>query len=95
MPKIVIIGGGSYTWGPTLMRDIFATPELAGSTLILHDIVQDRLDRVDALGQKMIHDFNLNFHLEKTRSLEEALLGFVHSLSVDAEPSRAAKEPSR
>lgn len=75
MPKIVIIGGGSYTWGPTFMRDIFATPELAGSTLVLHDIVQDRLDLVYALGQKMIHDFDLKFHLEKTRALEDALQG--------------------
>lgn len=75
MPKIVIIGGGSYTWGPTFMRDIFATPELTGSTLVLHDIVQDRLDLVYALGQKMIHDFDLKFHLQKTRALEDALQG--------------------
>ncbi len=75
MPKIVIIGGGSYTWGPTFMRDIFATPELAGSTLVLHDIIQDRVDLVHALGQKMIQDFNLNFRLEKTLLLEDALQG--------------------
>jgi len=75
MPKITIIGGGSYTWGPTFLRDIFATPELRGSTLVLEDLLQDRLDLVYALGQKMIEDFNLDFHLEKTLSLEEALLG--------------------
>ena len=75
MPKIAIIGGGSYTWGPTFMRDIFATPELAGSTLVLHDIAQDRMDLVYALGQKMIQEFNLNFQLKKTLSLEEALQG--------------------
>ncbi|MEY2819356.1 MAG: hypothetical protein RL275_2819 [Chloroflexota bacterium] len=75
MTKICIIGGGSYTWGPTFMRDIFATPELAGSTLVLQDIVQERVDLVYALGQKMIQDFNLNFRLEKTLSLEDALQG--------------------
>lgn len=73
MRKVVIIGGGSYTWGPTFIRDILATPELAGSTLVLHDIVQDRMDLVYALGQKMIQDFNLEFHLEKTLLLEDAL----------------------
>lgn len=57
------------------MRDIFATPELAGSTLVLQDIVQERVDLVYALGQKMIQDFNLNFRLEKTLSLEDALQG--------------------
>lgn len=75
MPKIVIIGGGSYSWGPTFMRDIFGTPELVGSTIVLQDIAQDRVDLVYALGQKMIQDFNLNFQLKKTLSLEEALQG--------------------
>jgi alpha-galactosidase len=75
MPKIVIIGGGSYSWSPTFIRDIFGTPELVGSTIVLQDIAQDRVDLVYALGQKMIQDFNLDFHLEKTLSLEEALQG--------------------
>jgi alpha-galactosidase/6-phospho-beta-glucosidase family protein len=75
MTKITILGGGSYTWGPTFMRDIFATPELAGSRLVLHDIVQNRMDLVYALGQKMIRDFTLDFHLEKTLSLDESLQG--------------------
>lgn len=75
MTKIVIIGGGSYSWGPTFMRDIFATPELKGSTIVLQDIVQDRVDLVYALGKKMLADFNLDFHLEKTLSLDEALQG--------------------
>jgi len=73
MTKIVIIGGGSYTWGPTFMRDIFGTPELNGSTIVLQDISQERVDLIYALGQKMIHDFNLDFQLEKTLSLDEAL----------------------
>ncbi len=75
MPKIVIIGGGSYTWGPTFMRDIFGTPELSGSTIVLHDIAQDRLDLVYALGKKMLDDFSLDFYVEKTLSLDEALQG--------------------
>ena len=73
MPRIVIVGGGSYTWGPTFMRDIFGTPELRSSTIVLQDIVQERVDLVHVLGQKMIQDFDLDFRLEKTLSLEEAL----------------------
>ncbi len=75
MTKITIIGGGSYTWGPTFLRDIFATPELRGATIVLHDILADRLDLVFALGQKMLADFGLDFQLEKTLSLEQALRG--------------------
>jgi len=40
MTKITIIGGGSFTWGPTFLRDIFGTSELKGSTIVLHDILQ-------------------------------------------------------
>lgn len=75
MKKITIIGGGSYTWGPTFMRDIFTTPELTGSTVVLHDIAGDRMDLVYALGKKMLHDFDLDFRLGKTLSLEDALQG--------------------
>ncbi|MDQ3006394.1 MAG: hypothetical protein M3R47_13555 [Chloroflexota bacterium] len=71
--KIVVIGGGSYTWGPTFLRDIFTTPELKGSTIVLQDIAQDRVDLVYALGKKMMDDFKLDFQLEKTLSLDEAL----------------------
>ena len=73
MTKITIIGGGSYTWGPTFLRDIFSTPELNGATIVLQDTLQERMDLIHALGQKMIQDFNLDFHLEKTLSLEDAL----------------------
>ena len=36
--KIVLIGGGSYGWTPTLVRDLVVTPELEGSTIVLDDI---------------------------------------------------------
>ncbi len=75
MAKIVIIGAGSYSWGPTFLRDIFVTPALAGSTVTLHDIDAERLALNFRLGRKMIADFGLDFRLEQTRSLDEALSG--------------------
>lgn len=75
MSKIVLIGGGSPTWGPTFVRDLLATPELAGSTIVLHDLAPERLDRVHALGTRLITAFGLDFHLEKTLVLSEALTG--------------------
>ena len=53
MTKIVV-SGGSYTWGTTFLRDIFATLELKGSTIVLQDIVQDRVDLIYALAKKMM-----------------------------------------
>jgi len=75
MTRIVLIGGGSPTWGPTFVRDLLATPELAGSTIVLHDLAPERLDRVHALGTRLITAFGLDFHLEKTLVLPEALTG--------------------
>jgi alpha-galactosidase len=73
--RIVIIGGGSFTWGPTFLRDIFSIPELYGSRLVLHDIDPTSLNLVYTLGLKMLADFALPFQLEKTLSLDEALIG--------------------
>jgi alpha-galactosidase len=36
--KVVIIGGGSYTWTPTLAGDLFLKKGLCGSELVLVDI---------------------------------------------------------
>ena len=73
MPKIVIIGGGSYTWGPTFLRDILTIPELGGSTIVLEDLDPSRMGLVHQLGQKMLADFQLDYHLEQTSSLDQAL----------------------
>jgi alpha-galactosidase len=73
--KIVIIGAGSYSWGPTFLRDIFITDALKGSTITLHDIDAERLDLIFQLGQKMLADNKLNFSIEQTLVLDEALAG--------------------
>jgi len=71
--KIAIIGAGSYSWGPTFLRDILITEELKGSAITLHDIDAERLDLNFRLGQKMLADFNLDFSIEQTIVLDEAL----------------------
>lgn len=75
MNKITLIGGGSYTWAPAFLRDIFTTPELRGCTVTLEDINPQRMELVYQLGQKMLADFNLDFQLEQTNSLDRSLEG--------------------
>jgi len=53
-PKIVIIGGGSYSWGLQFIRDIAITPELSGSEIVLHDLNPEPLELVFALGEKIL-----------------------------------------
>jgi alpha-galactosidase/6-phospho-beta-glucosidase family protein len=72
-PKIVIIGGGSYQWGPTFLRDIFIHPLLQGSTVVLHDIDPEPLDLIFSLGQRIISILGCDFTLLKTLDLNEAL----------------------
>ena len=36
--KIAIIGGGSYGWTFTIVRDLVVTGDLEGSTIVLEDI---------------------------------------------------------
>jgi alpha-galactosidase/6-phospho-beta-glucosidase family protein len=74
-PKIVIIGGGSYGWGPTFLRDIFIHPQLQGSRVVLHDIDPEPLDLIYQFGSQLIAAHRVDFHLERTLSLDEALTG--------------------
>lgn len=73
--KIVIIGGGSYSWGPTIIRDIIVTEDLKGSKIVLQDIDPDPLTLIYTLGRKMIEENDLEFEIEKTTELDEALKG--------------------
>jgi len=73
--KIVIIGGGSYTWTHTIARDILVKKFLSGSELRLHDIDRKALDENTALVKKMAGKAGTNFKITKTLGLEKALKG--------------------
>ncbi len=73
--RIALIGGGSYAWGPLFIRDIVCTPELSGSTLVLHDIDPKALDLLYTLGCKMVRHGDRPFVLERTLHQDEALEG--------------------
>ena len=53
-PKITIVGGGSYSWGPLFVRDLLVAPALQDATIVLHDIDLHALEVVHALGNKMV-----------------------------------------
>lgn len=74
-PKITIIGGGSQSWGPSFLRDIFREDDLRGATITLHDIDAGALDIVFRIGQKLKAVKNYDCKLEKTLDLVEAITG--------------------
>ncbi|MHA2239143.1 MAG: family 4 glycosyl hydrolase, partial [Candidatus Hodarchaeales archaeon] len=44
--KIVLIGAGSAAFGPPTLMDLFQSKVLPGSTVVLHDINEEKLNRI-------------------------------------------------
>jgi alpha-galactosidase/6-phospho-beta-glucosidase family protein len=72
-PKIALVGGGSYQWGPKIILDVALKPELRGGTLVLHDINGEALDDLFDWGEKALNQADADLLLEKTLRIEDAL----------------------
>lgn len=72
--KISIIGAGSAIFSLNIIRDICLTPKLAGSTLCLMDVNQQRLDNIFLLCKRYSEEIGFQLDLRSTTSTEEALL---------------------
>ena len=55
-PKIAMIGAGSVVFCKTLMSDIMATPELAGSEFALMSRTEPKLRRMEAFANRMLKE---------------------------------------
>lgn len=71
--RIVIVGGGSYGWGPTIIRDIAVTEHLAGCHIVLEDIDPEPLEILYPLGQKIVEAAGTGCTIEATTDQKEAL----------------------
>jgi alpha-galactosidase/6-phospho-beta-glucosidase family protein len=71
-PKITIVGGGSYSWGPLFVRDLLIAPALQEAEIVLHDVDVLALETMYSLGQTMIRRLGRG-HVERTPDLEAAL----------------------
>jgi len=70
---IVLIGAGSATFGFGTLGDIFKSQVLPGSSIILHDINAQRLNKVEKIARQYIQENNLPYTLSATTSRQEAL----------------------
>src|SRR4051794_24146812 len=73
-PKITIVGGGSYSWGPLFMRDLLVAPALQDARIVLQDVDPHALDTVYALGAEMVQRRGQGC-VEGTLDLDDALRG--------------------
>jgi alpha-galactosidase len=73
--KIVIVGGGSFQWVPTLTTDIALTPSLRGAELVLEDIDASRLARTAPVVEHVSALTGAGFSVRTTTDLRDALGG--------------------
>jgi alpha-galactosidase len=73
--KTVFIGGGSFHWGPGIIRDFLVTPELSGSTLVLHDIDHEAAERNLRIAELLRERAGAEFELEVVDDRRSALEG--------------------
>ncbi|NOZ29486.1 MAG: hypothetical protein GXP39_15735 [Chloroflexi bacterium] len=73
--KITIIGGGSSTFVPQLMRLFIGSEVLAGSTITLMDIDSHRLEVMDRLCRILVEREGADLTIESTTNQRESLVG--------------------
>jgi len=74
MSKITIIGGGSSTFTPVLMRLFIESEVLSGSTITLMDIDARRLKIMDALSKQLVKKSGADLKVESTTNQRESLV---------------------
>ena len=75
MARIVFIGAGSTVFARNLMGDILSFPELSSSTIVLHDINEERLRTSEIVGHKIIETLGVSGTIEATTDRRAALAG--------------------
>ena len=65
-PKIVMVGGGSYNWGPSLLSDLVQAPEMEGSEVVLLDPDLQAAAEIRAVAERYAAVFGKTFHLRVT-----------------------------
>ncbi|MBA7675333.1 Alpha-glucosidase [subsurface metagenome] len=73
--RIVLIGAGSTSFGPSMLTDIFSSDVLQGSTIILHDIDKEKLEIIYDLIIDENEKLRKNFIIERTINRQKSLKG--------------------
>jgi alpha-galactosidase len=81
-PRIVFIGAGSTVFARNLMGDILSYPELSTSTIVLHDIDEERLAASLAVGRKIVDTLSVSASITSTTNRREALAGATYVVTM-------------
>jgi len=82
MPKISFIGAGSTVFAKNLLGDILSYPELAGSTISLHDIDPERLRTSEIVARKIAAALGVSPTIEATLDRRQSLAGADYAIAM-------------
>ncbi|MDH7486167.1 MAG: alpha-glucosidase/alpha-galactosidase [Anaerolineae bacterium] len=82
MPKITFIGAGSTVFAKNLLGDILSFPELANSTISLHDIDEERLVTTERVAHRIADILDVHPTIEATTDRRAALDGADYAISM-------------
>jgi alpha-galactosidase len=80
--KITFIGAGSTVFAKNLLGDILSYPELAESTISLHDIDPERLQTTEIVAHKIAEDLAVKPTIEATLDRRAALDGADYAINM-------------
>ena len=75
MPKVAIIGAGSFIFAQRLVTDMLTWPSLQDSTIALMDINENKLNTMTALARRMVAQTGVGAKVESSTDLQSALDG--------------------
>ncbi len=82
MPKITFVGAGSTVFAKNLLGDILSFPELAESTISLHDIDPERLRTTEIVAHKIAERLEVKPIIEATLDRRAALDGADYAINM-------------
>lgn len=82
MPKITLLGAGSTVFAQNLMGDILSFPELADSTISLHDIDPERLRTSEVVAHKLADALGVKPKIETSIDRRKALEGADYAIAM-------------
>lgn len=82
MPKITLLGAGSTVFAQNLMGDILSFPELADSTISLHDIDSERLRTSEVVAHKLAEALGVKPKIEASLDRRKALEGSDYAIAM-------------
>ena len=80
MPKIAFIGAGSTVFAKNLLGDLLGFPELAGSTISLHDVDQERLRTSEIVAHRLADALDAHPNIAATTDRRAALDGADYAI---------------